>query len=236
MDRQSHLSQLARVELADRLRGAGGEPEITLDVVRFGLGDLVARCRVSQVDRRPDGVVSAVEFELALRTDSREGIRENSVGVGADDEEAVRRAVRLWIEGVLPPVRAALGLGPEERVQPFRLSQTDPHGRNARRWRVFGGAIQVTTDDPESLIRLLDSFPPFPYMAQQGALPLFPEEDGIFWMGINCSRGAEGDLEGSCRVNNIEWPLGIEVLSRLPWPPGVGPLVFRQFLAGKLLD
>lgn len=236
MDRRSELSRIARTELVERVRTAGGEPEVSLDVVRFGLGDLVARCQVAQVDRSLDRVATAVEIEMALRPDSREGIRENSIGVAPDDEQAVRRAVQLWVEGVLPPVRAALGLGPQERVQPFRLSQTDPHGRNGRRWRVFGGAIQVTTDDPEPLIRCLDSFPPFPYMAEQGGLPLFPEENGIFWMRISCSRDAEGDLDGTCRVNNIEWPLGIEVLSRLPWPPGLGPLMVRQFFAGKPLD
>lgn len=235
MDRRSQLSEIARTELAERLRSAGGEPSVSLDVVRFGLGDLVARCQVSHLDRSPEKVVTAVEIELQLHPNSREGIRENSVGVAPDDEQAVRRAIRLWVDGVLPPVRAALGLGAEERVQPFRLSQTDPQGRHGRQWRVFGGSIQVTTDDPESLIRCLDTFPPFPYMAEHAGLPLFPQENGVFWMRISCTRDAEGDFGGMCRVNNIDWPLGIEVLSRLPWPPGVGPLILRQFFAGRLL-
>jgi len=233
MDRLSRLSTLARELISKRVKASGGKPESSMDVVRFGIGELAARCHVSNVDRGADGFVSRVELELALRTDAKEGIRECSVGIAGSEDTAVTRAVDAWFEGVLPPVRAALGLGSDDRLQPFKLSQTDPTGRNGRRWRVFGGSIQVAGDDREALIHCLDAYPPFAYLAQQGGLPLFPESDGIFWMRITCSHRNGADPEGECRVNNIAWPMGLQVLSGLPWPPTGGSILFRQFLAGR---
>ncbi len=227
------LTSLAREQLVEVLSSQGFKPTINDAAVYLGVGAISLRCSVPGLQEHPGAVVASIAGEVHVPMAGSLPIQDTSVGSAETTENAIAAGLRAWIEGVLPPIRMASGIGKAEEVHPFDLCQVDLLNNLTNVWDVYAGPFQVAGRDREQLASQLEAQQPFPLLLS--ALPPISIKPPLFWLKLFLSRQESGETSAECRLNNQSWPAGAEALRKLAWPADPGVLLFRQFIVGKLI-
>jgi hypothetical protein len=228
------LTLFALQQTVDVLETRGFKPRIKDGAADLGVGAVSLRCSVPGVQQHPGAVVVAIAGEVLIPDMASTPIQDSAVGTAETTEKAVASGVRAWIDGVLPPVLMARGIGKAEEVHPFDLCQIDFVNNLTNVWDVYAGPFQVAGRDREHLARHLEAQQPFTMLLTSGALPPIATTPGLFWLKLFLSRQESGELTAECRLNNQDWPAGAEALRTFAWPTEPGFLLYRQFIVGKL--
>jgi len=229
------LTSIARQQIVKVLAGRGFRPTVRDGAVELGVGGIAFRCSVPGIQNHPGAAVVAIAGEVLVPAAGAGPLQDSAVGTDDTVEKAVAAGVEAWINGILPPVLAASGLGKPEEAHPFDLCQIDAAKGVINNWDVFAGPFQVAGPDRDHLAGHLEAQQPFTLLLRAGIVPPIPIQPGLFWMKLFLCRQESGQLSSECRLNNHEWPGGAAALSQFEWPTEPGFLLFRQFIVGKLL-
>jgi hypothetical protein len=221
--------ELANEALCHHLCGVGLPASLAGDRVRLGIKDLSIRCLV--LAAKDHGYTHAVllGLELFLSRDHSHSIRETVVGLGQTPAEAMLQAVHVWMEGVFPPIRALYqpGSGAPD-VRRFALVTHTLQTERSTHWEVIAGPVQAGGEHSDALFVQLDTSPLFLFIQEPLAEVL--SADRLQWLKIFLCRQMDSTVQGECKLNNDDWPAGLEVLSGFPWPAVPGFLSLRQFI------
>lgn len=230
------LTSFARQQIVEVLLGRGFKPTVQDGAVELGSGGISFRCSVPGIQNHPGAAVVAIAGEVLVPAAGLVPLQDSAVGTDETVEKAVAAGVKAWIDGVLPPVLTASGLGKPEEVHPFDLCQIDAAKRVINNWDVSAGPFQVAGPDRDHLASHLEAEQPFTLLLRAGIVPPIPIQPPLFWLKLFVCRQESGELSSECRLNNRDWPAGAAALSQFEWPTEPGFLLFRQFIVGKLVD
>ena len=230
------LTTLAREQIVEVLAGRGFMPIVRDGAVELGVGGISFRCSVPGIQNHPGSAVVAIAGEVRVPAAGDAPLQDSAVGTDETVEKAVAAGVKAWIDGVLPPIQAACGIGKAGEVHPFDLCQIDAANKLINNWDVSAGPFQVAGAGRDHLVSHLEAQQPFGLLVSGGALPPIPIRPPLFWLKIFLCRQESGSVTAECRLNNQDWPVGAKALSPFLLPAEPGFLLFRQFIVGKLLN
>jgi hypothetical protein len=168
------------------------------------------------------------EIEVELSTDV---IRESIAGQGEDAHEAVVYAIHSLLDGVLPPIRHALGMPwPDDDVATGRIVSLTT-GQEPIAWDIhFGSPLLLGSDqtDPHAIRSVLDQHPPIEFFADEltGVLPT----RRLHWAKALLIATADHEPQGDVAIDNESYPESFERLSAFAWPVHDAVWGFRQFI------
>jgi hypothetical protein len=207
----SPLTELGNKMLQERLRMV---PEFATSS-RWGASAIVLQISEEM------GFHAHVGFEL--RTPLNEPFQDVIVAWAGNREDAVRNAVQEWLDLALPPAMAI-------------HSDKDSHARAGEAqvgnyvyiWRLAEGSLRAVGADAGTVTAELMKHGLFDRLNLASALPLQRE---VPWhcMKLHLARAADGMLSQECRLNDADWPAGLELLKRFVLP-GIKPLEIKQYL------
>jgi hypothetical protein len=160
---------------------------------------------------------------LELRTPLEDPFQDVITGWGGNKEDALRTAVKQWLDFALP---AAVAIHSNQDLH-ARLGET-PAGPWIYTWRIAEGPLQTTGPDADAVTAELHKHSLFDRLGLAAAMPL-QREVPWFRMRLHLARDAHGILAHEARLNNDPWPGGLELLQRFALP-GIQPLEITQYV------
>jgi hypothetical protein len=167
------------------------------------------------------GFLARVGFELCTPLD--DPFQDVITAWGGNQEDAVRAAVKEWLDLALP---AAVAIHSNQDVL-ARLGEipVDPWIYS---WRLSEGPLRATGPDADTATAELRQRGLFERLALAAALPL-QREVPWFRMKLRLARDANGTLTNEAWLNNAPWPQGLDLLQRFALP-GQKPLEIMQYV------
>jgi hypothetical protein len=167
------------------------------------------------------GFEARVGFEL--RTPLDDPFQYVIAAWGANREEAVRNAVQEWLGLALP---AAVAIHSDHDTH-ARLGETQL-GDRVYTWRLAQGALRAVGADADTVTAELTKHGLFDRLGLAAALPL-QRDWRWFRIKLRLARAADGTMSHDARLNDDDWPAGLELLQRFVLP-GAKPLDIKQYL------
>jgi hypothetical protein len=201
-----------------------------LDLDREGL---TIRCGADKCGMFSHGSMVQATFEVTDRSSTATVISDTLVGAGESEQAAFLEAVTSWLDGVFPPIQAAVG---ESEASPdlniFDISTIDIEKKVQTAWEAFTGSCQIrgSANHREILQAQLAEQPPLVTVLLNPLTDLLSEQGSrICWVKIFLNRRADGGVIAECKANGLDWPEGREALAEFVWPAGTEGMLFKQF-------
>ncbi len=215
------LTELANGELQEYLRTL---PDFATSS-RWNASAVVLR-----KDEGPEGYQLQIGFEL--NTPLVESMQETVTAMAATKETAARQIVGQWIEGYLKP---ALAMHAEAAGEP---GQTPVAALNRIYfWRMGAGPLVVACDDKAIAARLQGELMESPLFRRLDLAAILPIQQELPMLCLKLQiRRPPAFIDPTqtviyeCKINNKDWPQGLEVLTRFQLPAGTAALRVAQCL------
>lgn len=205
-------------------------PKIEGNKIIMGISQLTARCSVEDSTENPQFYVIMVQIDLDLGSPYNKTISEHTVGIGKTKEESINKAVKAWIDGVLPPILELVRPSESEDIDKFQIETNK--GSETTKWDVIAGPIQIRGKNREPLINKLKEQQPFSLINQTLLTQLARKQ--IYWFKlllVKADRNTKAEAE--CAFNNMDWPEGNNLISKYNLPDSDGMESFSQFFIVK---
>ncbi len=185
---------------------------------------------VLRKDEGPEGYQLQIGFEL--NTPLVESMQETMTDLAATKEAAARQIVGQWIEGYLKP---ALAMHSEAAGEP---GQTPVAALNRTYfWRMGAGPLVVACDDKAIAARLQGELMESPLFRRLDLAAILPiqQEIPMLCLKLQVTRppvfiDPAQRVTYECKLNNRDWPQGLEVVKRFQLPAGSAALRVTQCL------
>jgi hypothetical protein len=242
-ERYAGLCRLAARVLSDHVKDH--DPTARQADVTVEMADGRIRC-TAMIDDGWEGD-GAIPFWFRIEIEgASEVVLESLAGQGENADEATADAVHSLLAGVLPAIRAGLGLPwPDDQVATGQtVSLTDGHEPIA--WDMyFGTPILSGSDhtDSDAIWSALDHNPPIEFLAQE--LTAVLHERRFHWAKALFLAFDGHEAVGDVAIDNESFPAAFERLQAFPWHIHGDVWGFRQFIflspspeapSGELLD
>jgi hypothetical protein len=167
--------------------------------------------RVAGVDgtRIENGIILSPVFETSrYQAAGSHPMRAHVIGCGSDLAEAAYEAAAQWLEGIFPVLHS---LYSEHKVEAgaviSEMITADKESGQRYGWKVHLGPVLMRVfgegDEPEAsgqadFVRCL-----------RDEIRCMTLHDELFWLECYAAKSPGGEIDGECRLNNIEWPEGL---------------------------
>jgi hypothetical protein len=197
------------------------------------LGEFLVRCAANNCKSYPQGWMVQMSFDICPESGADKLISDTNVGIGTTLNDAVVEALTTWMNGVLSPALAVLGMtgvGSDVALYDFRVA-------NVRRdeetcWTLYAGPFQIRgqANDPEALARYLTASPPLKTVLLKPLSDLLSDEQStLWWIKILLQRLTGNPAIVECKANNKDWPEAMAAMVAFDWPPESEGMLFKQF-------
>lgn len=166
----------------------------------------------------PDDIAGVYRLNVLLDEKSR--LEEYIAAFGDDDREAINNAFHQFVTSLFHPVLSACGISANNEGAEHETWKCANHP-SLEAW--FGEA--TTRRSSENALELPeDLMNPVEQAVEQETL-----RDGYSWISLFCLKAGEHAPTGSVKLNNVEWPRGLDAFLSLDWPNAPGGFYSVRF-------
>ena len=186
---------------------------------------------IKMQEERDGAYITMLEFEAEHDDKIDDMIVDYATALGESEEESIREATRVWVEGTLPVIRNFLNNDVQDSLPVEKGQiQVGTESGEVLQWTAYVGALQgvgLENACPASQQALINILRP-------QLEPLLAVKADVWVRAVITQYGENYDID--CMLNNQNWPNGFEELYKWTqsWEPSEGLQMRRQFIYFKL--